>query len=557
MGDPYLSSDESLILSTHNIRVDSVSLDLMLTSRRLILIDNAVTPFQLRTIPLETIITVVAGMNVKGEPIFTLSHMDPSGTGAPQPKDFIFIQQKGEARAQECREWAATLTDHAGMARNGALSAGTLPYDPVKFLQPRMSATYRIETSGPRKPAAMEYPLMAEPARFPDPQISPEENGIPAGTDEYALPESGEMVKTADSSVVVSHEPEATGETDADLSRADTFPPPPAIPEDLIESPAPAAPEAEHSTEVSPEDEQPSDLTNGRIGDDIPGEEIPGTEKPVSLQAGELTKNDEPPAITDAERIWADAARSAVSSPPPVPVIPGETLPVAGQSGVTSTAEPDPAGNVPEEPVAGIKEESPPVDAIMPASPADEEAAEQPAPPAPPVPAAVSSPAPETQKRSSPALLTVAVVAIILAVLGGAVIGLFFLPGSGEIPAPAVVPVVTVQPTPSPLPSPVPADGVWVRIDYPGTFIGEVGNPGLMHPVSGSGVQIYKILWSDRIVKASVQKQENSGDTLLVEVYSNGTLLKRSSTRVPMGSVDILIDPATGQPPGIRPGDIP
>ncbi|MDO9326011.1 MAG: hypothetical protein Q7T80_13760, partial [Methanoregula sp.] len=83
MGDPYLSSDESLILSTQGIRIDSASLDLMLTSRRLILIDNSVNPFQLRTLPLETIITVFAGRDVEGDPIITLSHMDPTGTGAP------------------------------------------------------------------------------------------------------------------------------------------------------------------------------------------------------------------------------------------------------------------------------------------------------------------------------------------------------------------------------------------------------------------------------------------------------------------------------------------
>jgi hypothetical protein len=78
-----------------------------------------------------------------------------------------------------------------------------------------------------------------------------------------------------------------------------------------------------------------------------------------------------------------------------------------------------------------------------------------------------------------------------------------------------------------------------------------VGNPELMHPVSGSGVHLYKILWSDRLVKASAQKQDNSGDTLLLEVYNNGILIKRSSTRVPMGSVEILVDPITGNPPGI------
>ena len=132
MGDPYLSSDESLILSTYDIRINGISFDLMLTSRRLILIDNSVTPFHIRTIPLETIITAVAGIDVNGDPIITLSHMDLSGIGAPKPMDFIFTRKEGKQRATECNEWAATLSDHASEARNEALSAGTLPYDAVK-----------------------------------------------------------------------------------------------------------------------------------------------------------------------------------------------------------------------------------------------------------------------------------------------------------------------------------------------------------------------------------------------------------------------------------------
>jgi hypothetical protein len=137
------------------------------------------------------------------------------------------------------------------------------------------------------------------------------------------------------------------------------------------------------------------------------------------------------------------------------------------------------------------------------------------------------------------------------------VTGSFPLVDSGNVTPPTVVPTVTAQPVPVPLPALVPADGVWVRIEYPKFFIGEVGNPELMHPVSGTGAGIYKVLWSDRIIHASAQKQDYSGDTLLIEVYKNGQLIKNSSTRIPMGSVDILVDPFTGQPPGIAQGEIP
>ena len=631
MGDPYLSSNESLILSTHDIRIDGVSLDLMLTSRRLILIDNSVTPFQLRTIPLETIITVVAGQDVKGDPIFTLSHMDPSGTGAPHPMDFIFTRKKGEQRVPECNEWAATLSNYADGARKGALSAGTLPYEPVKFIQPRMSATYRIETSRPRKPVTDEYPVMAEPVIPPVLPKLPVNDEIPAGTDESALPETVEMSEPFDSSGIPSYEPEETEVPDADLHDAgDALYSPeiteeipavpkevPAISDELPALPDSPVPEYEHDDSMPLENVNSADLITTHPDSDDSIENTPEVEEPAPSQPATGTTPDENRAITDAERIWADAVSSAVSSSPIIPgVLVQEATPVETPLGSETTDEPgqikilpeepvaeieeepravdaiipdtpdtpDQIGITPEEPVAEIEEEPRTVEAIIPGTPdepgqikiiPEEPVAEikeephtveaivrdtpdEPEPLAQPLPKASPPPAPAPHKRSQPFFLIAAIVIVILLVTGGAIIGLFYLQDSRETPLPTVVvPAVTVQPIPTPLPTLVPADGVWVRIEYPGTFIGEVGNPELMHPVSGSGVQYYKILWSDRIVQASAQKQENSGDTLLIEVYNNGTLIKRSSTRIPMGGVSILIDPTTGQPPGIRPGDIP
>ena len=187
----------------------------------------------------------------------------------------------------------------------------------------------------------------------------------------------------------------------------------------------------------------------------------------------------------------------------------------------------------------------------------DDEPVVSPPPNADSVPAAISPAVPKIPKSTYPTVQIAAIVIVILVVLGVAVISSFNLLNTGETPPPVVVPIVTVQPTPTPVPTMVPADGVWVRIEYPGTFIGEVGNPEIMHPAYGSGVRIYKILWSDRTVHAFAQKQENTGDTLTIEIYNNGTLIKRSSTRALMGSVDILIDPTTGQPPGFKPGSTP
>ena len=558
MGDPYLTSDESLILSTHDICIEGVSLDLMLTSRRLILIDNSSTPFQLHTIPLETIITVFAGTDVKGDPIITLSHMDPSGTGAPHPMDFIFTRQKGEPRTRECNEWAASLSTHAAGARAGALSAGTLPYDPVKVIQPRMSATYRIETFSPRKPELGEYPARAAPVTPAELLHVPADEGIPAVTRQPVPAETGEMFETFDSSVLPPYEPEEPEITDAELCRVEEFLNTPAVPEALIPSPAPVAPECESADEILSVNEHPPDITSGAIVNGPLLKEHAGCEAPVPPAQGADDVTDDNSRVNDVKSIWAAAARSVVSFPSPIFEIPlPEILPGAAPKEDEPIAGSVPVVPVTEEPVTEIREEPFPAGAIIPDYPETVKPAEQPVPQTAPVPVAISSPAKKNQANSSHTPLIAAIVIIVLVVLGIAVIAPPYLMNSPDIPPSAAAPVVTVQPPPVSLPAPVPADGVWVRIEYPQTFIGEVGNPELMHPVSGSGVRLYKILWSDRVVQASAQKQDNSGDTLLVEVYNNGTLIKRSSIRVPMGRVEILIDPVTGQPPGISHGEIP
>ena len=563
MGDPYLSSDESLILSTHYILIDGVSLDLMLTSRRLILIDNSVNPFHLRTIPLDTIITVVAGMDVKGDPIITLSHMDPSGTGAPHPMDFVFTRQKGEQRVKECNYWATTLSSLAIGARNGALSAGTLPYDPVKTIQPRMSATYMIETFSPRKPVMEAYPVKAEPVTTPVPLKSPGEDKKLAGINESAPLKNAEMVEPPDSSKL----PPIKQEDKEMPDREEPVSPLQEITIEAVQSTAitekeepvssnqTIAIEADQSTTITDAEEPASPKQTIAIEVDQ-STAITEKEEPVSPLPAIATVTIENPAISDAAQVWAEAVLTVKT---PLPLIPldlaSETIPSGENIDDKKVADADHISTTPEKPIAEINKDVSSGDAMIPQSPSNNEPVEPPTPIAVPVPAAISPPSSKIPKSASPTLQLAAIIVIILVVLGVAFIGPFNQLNSKETSPSVVVPVVTVQTTP--IPNLIPADGVWVRIEYPGTFIGEVGNPELMHPVSGSGVRIYKILRSDHVVKASVQKQENSGDTLLIEIYNYGTMIKSSSTRAPMGSVDILIDPVTGLPPGMKRGDIP
>jgi len=157
-----------------------------------------------------------------------------------------------------------------------------------------------------------------------------------------------------------------------------------------------------------------------------------------------------------------------------------------------------------------------------------------------------------------------ALMAATLAVLGILILvaGVFFfshiLPDTqGGSSGAVITPVITVPPTVAPALKNIPSEGVRVRVVSPGTYIGTIGNPGFLHQVSGSGDQWYTVLKNDDLVSATIQKQDNSGSALTVEIYNNSTLLTSRTVTAPMGEIALLIDPKTANPPGITPVTTP
>ena len=146
-----------------------------------------------------------------------------------------------------------------------------------------------------------------------------------------------------------------------------------------------------------------------------------------------------------------------------------------------------------------------------------------------------------------------AAVAIVLLIIIGAAAITFLYPAGN--PTGPVHPVIT--PTLTPLPvttipaTVIPLQGVWVKVTYNGTFIGSYGNPGPanQHEVRGTGEQVYPIMNSNDLVQASFTKQDYYGDTLIVEVYNNGTLVKQFKTSAPKGTISILVNSTTGKAP--------
>jgi hypothetical protein len=149
-------------------------------------------------------------------------------------------------------------------------------------------------------------------------------------------------------------------------------------------------------------------------------------------------------------------------------------------------------------------------------------------------------------------IIAIAICALILAIAGGALFYSQYLAGNHEVSqTPEIIPAPAMSQTPTIPVVIIPKTGIWVRVDCNSTFLGSVGNPGSLKMVSGSGNQLYQIRQSDSAVQASFQKQDYNGDSMTVEVYNNGKKIAHRIITAPKGSIDFIIDPKTGEPPGI------
>jgi hypothetical protein len=158
----------------------------------------------------------------------------------------------------------------------------------------------------------------------------------------------------------------------------------------------------------------------------------------------------------------------------------------------------------------------------------------------------------------SPLFLIIAVLLIIGICIGGVLIAGQVM-GSKPAPATVVVPGTetpvpeSVVPTPALVPETtavpyqdttsvagaVPANGIWIRVSYPGNFSGSVGAQGWMTEVNGSGTRLYVLPVHDTLLEGSVSKQDGSGNTLDLGVYNGGVLVSGFSTAKPWGTIDI------------------
>jgi hypothetical protein len=196
-------------------------------------------------------------------------------------------------------------------------------------------------------------------------------------------------------------------------------------------------------------------------------------------------------------------------------------------------------------------EDSPSSESLLPETGTDDEPVQQTAPEA--TPPTKASPPPSAGPGSR-RLTFIVVAAIILIILGIAGVMVFYPQNPAEPGAkPTPLPTTAIEQAPQPTPVIIPPTGVWVRVNYPHSYYGWIKNTGSIRGVNGSGEQIFKIPEIDGVVQVQMYKADNSGDTLTVEVYRDREVTSLRNVSTPMGSIELLIDAKTGNPPAMTP----
>ncbi len=157
MGYPDLKSDESIVLTAQHVKVKSVPFELVLTNRRLIIIDSEKNVVPTQQISLITIRNVTAGENAIRDPVITLTIL--TDTADTREMALTFVRQTAGERRREADEWVKAL-------KKNIAEAAAYPADMVTDTQAQGEARpdypgntgvkKKIETARPIKKIVVE-----------------------------------------------------------------------------------------------------------------------------------------------------------------------------------------------------------------------------------------------------------------------------------------------------------------------------------------------------------------------------------------------------------------
>jgi hypothetical protein len=583
MGGPYLESGESIVLTTDRVSIDAVMYQALLTTRRLILIDSRNTRFEPQIIFLSAIQTVRSGKAATGEPVIILTLQEPAGTGT---RSIIFSQEPAENRKPDRDLWLKTFIELSVSSRETKNTKEVPAAEGREGIRPTIRRWVAPDIIRPRTenfPVKEPEPEITIRPDEPEPVTIADEASTPVVapvTDDDWQEEDGRqgyqdfLVRATRTAVQSLAEPE----TESPDSHPALVHPGHETPEPAMVSSSPVVPgftdanststlsvsilaaaksltDSNHQAPPEPVSYPPEE--GNTASDEFPNHPYEITIRSTTRLPDNLELH---PVAEITERPPSQTPTRAGDSAYLIPVY--EVVAAVDHSTsrlpemhLRTQGEPEPLSSQPVNPVEPEVNPEPVMEMSSPEVHlhAQEEETEKSLETHAVPPAHPSNPQKQPGSVGYPILITGGIILCLLLVIAG----VLFLPGihprdPGEeivIPAPVTTPTTVLTPISS-TPS-VPANGTWVRIVSAVYFLGQAGNPDSLQQISGSGEKWFRMRESTGLVKVSVEKQEDSGGGLRVEVYSDGRLITSRITSAPHGTVDLLIDPATGEAPGM------
>ncbi len=490
MGYPDLKSDESIILTAQHVKVKSVPFELVLTNRRLIIIDSEKNVVPTQQIPLITIRNVMIGENAIRDPVITLTIL--TDTADTRELALTFAMQTGGERRREAGEWVKELKKY--IAEASSYPVEMMPASQPAVQPPRQDYAgssgikKKIEVSRPIKKIVVDTdhlpPKPVETSTLPE--------GSFCGRCGNRIPPGSTFCNRCGTKVVAAEDLKVPA------------------PEQITTVPAAAPASGDrksrpieqiiHSIEPLIEDSVP------RAG---PAEAIPEPEgalaPAVSHAAAETAPAEQPAAASSAP-----APENATAAAPTEPAIEGAASPVTSEPAAPSIPPVVPLPPIPEAPKKKRFGILPIVIIVI-------------------VIIAVAAGGfmflKNGQSPSTPAVTTTVPTTMVTTV-------------HTTVPTTVATTVVTttVPTTAAPL---VPQTGIWAEVIYGKTYTGEVGAPGSKVSVTDTGDHFYIIPTKDGMVDITLTKTDGTGDELKVIVYSAGQVVKTASTTTPKGTINL------------------
>jgi len=499
---PELYNDERIVLQAQNVKVKSVVFEIVLTTRRLVLIDTKKNSIPPQEINLATLKDVESGEHAIRDPTITISIITISGN--TRQMVLTFSKTSGGERRRECDDWVRALRQNVTSTIYHPVTQTAAPRETeaAPAAQPPVPAPHRIEagdTPPPKKRIEIARPMkkIVEPA--PVMPVPIETSSLPTGSFcnrcGNRVPPESVFCNRCGTPVNPDSGPVSMPEQEAG---APWQQPAPAVPQVQITPPPTVAEYKDSRIEEVIHTIEP--LIEDSVPRTAPAPLVPAKQVHYA------------PADDTAEPVVTSEFFDAAPKPSEVqwPVLPNSVTPDGG------------------------------------------------APAAPVTPQAPGSLPPARQRKTSYIMIAVLAL-VVLAVIGGVYLFMHGQAGTLKItPTPTIatpattVPqtkVTTIAPTVLPVTTPqqvttsfipVPKSGVWVKVSYADKYEGTVGTPGSVREVVDTGEHFYQISTSDGPVVVSVQKDDGTSTMLTVDVYKDGNLMKHAETVAPKGIVEFL-----------------